>query len=343
MKAQNPPCQAYAAPSSWSSNGTVTITAYDSSAFPVNTYLWNTGATTEEITVTAAGDYCVTATNTANGGTTVACTWVQPDNACYAQINSVQLNSTTVLLGVTGGSDLIVSYAWSTGDNTPTTEVTESGQHGVTDTNAAGCTVSAYRWIFRANDYLGVQVILPDSLNVGNNGVHADIYLIKYDPAQGGILTAIDTAATYSWTNSWAFVSIQNVPPGEYLVKAALKPNSSGYDEHLPTYYGGALLWSDATPVVVNAISGSYSTDNIYIPLVPGQNPGGPGFIGGFVNQGANFAGFAGNNEAESLGEGDRRRRADLDRRNTCRSHRDKCRRRIRFPQPRLGHLYPHD
>lgn len=266
---------------------------------------WSTGSTESYLGVLVGGEYCVTATNTANGCTTVACTWVQPDNACYAQINSVQMDLATVELSVTGGPDPIVAYAWSTGDNTPTTEVTESGQYGVTVTNAAGCTVSAYRWIFRANDYLNIQVILPDSSNVGNNGVHADIYLIEYDPAQGGILTAIDTVATYSWTNSSAFVSIQNVPPGVYLVKAALKPNSNGYDEHLPTYYGGALLWSDATPVVVNAISGSYSVNNIYIPLVPGQNPGGPGFIGGFVNQGANFAGFAGNDEAESLGEGD--------------------------------------
>lgn len=266
---------------------------------------WSTGSTDNQITVSMGGEYCVTATNTFTGCTSVNCTWVQPDSACYVQINSTSLDPSTLELSADGGPDPLVTYAWSTGETTPVIEVTEGGQYGVTVTNSAGCTVSGYRWIYESNS-LVVHVNLDngDTSAIGNNGVHADIYLIEYDPAQGGILTAIDTVATYSWTNTWALAQLQDVPPGQYLVKAALQTGSNGYDDYLPTYYDGELLWSAATPVTVHAISSNYSAiPNIQINLVPGQNPGGPGFIGGLVSQGANLTGSG--DHAESLGEGD--------------------------------------
>ncbi|HRI58156.1 MAG TPA: T9SS type A sorting domain-containing protein, partial [Saprospiraceae bacterium] len=263
---------------------------------------WSTGETSSTILVTTGGEYCVSATNLINGCVATACTWVQPDSACYVQINSLSLDPVTLQLSAVGGPDPLSTYAWSTGETTPDISITENGYYGVTVTNTAGCTVSGYTFVYPAND-LSVQVLLSDTTGTGNTGVFADIYLIQYDTAQGGILTAIDTVATYTWTNDWAFVNIQNIPAGQYLVKAALKPNSNGYATHLPTYYDDALLWSDATPVTVNAISGFYSNSTVYINLIPGQNPGGAGFIGGLVSQGANLTG--GGDEAESLGEGD--------------------------------------
>jgi hypothetical protein len=92
------------------------------------------------------------------------------------------------------------------------------------------------------------------------------------------------------------------VEPGYYLIKAALLPGSNGYADYLPTYYGNALLWSDATTYTFSGlVSISTWPQQAQILLTPGQNPGGPGFIGGFVSDGANFSGGGG----EHRGEGD--------------------------------------
>src|SRR5690606_30465314 len=117
LKAQNPPCQAYAGPSSWSSNGTITITAYDSSAFPVSNYLWNTGETTEDIIVSEPGDYCVTITY-GDGCTASDC--YEVSDSCYVFTWWYWIDSTTMHLIADeqpyylGNS----TYLWNTGETT---------------------------------------------------------------------------------------------------------------------------------------------------------------------------------------------------------------------------------
>jgi len=114
------------------------------------------------------------------------------------------------------------------------------------------------------------------------------VFLIEYD-STAGTLTAVDTTLIDSG-GSYVFT---NVNTGNYLIKAALAPNSTGYSNYLPTYYalgspqipGGELLWS-------NADYATSPTNNYYpIVLIPGTNPGGAGFVGGLVSQGANKVG----------------------------------------------------
>lgn len=92
-------------------------------------------------------------------------------------------------------------------------------------------------------------------------------------------LTAVDTNLIIS--GSYNFIDEIN---GVYLVKASAEPNSLFYQDHIPTYHGDVLYWYDATHVdlCLNDTSG------ININLVKGQNPGGPGFVGGLISQGAN-------------------------------------------------------
>ncbi|TAE54587.1 MAG: PKD domain-containing protein [Bacteroidetes bacterium] len=104
------------------------------------------------------------------------------------------------------------------------------------------------------------------------------VYLIQHD-SLAGTLTVVDSV--YSQTGYYIFFGVD---PGTYLVKAALLPNSSTYADFLPTYFGDELFWNNATSIVMT------STD-LFLPpinLIPGINPGGPGFIGGLISQGAN-------------------------------------------------------
>ena len=94
-----------------------------------------------------------------------------------------------------------------------------------------------------------------------------------------GTLTAVDTnqIASGSYLHSQAI-------NGVYLVKASADSVSPFYASNIPTYFGDELFWYNATPVTLCYIGSS----GININLLQGINPGGPGFVGGLISQGAN-------------------------------------------------------
>ncbi len=74
------------------------------------------------------------------------------------------------------------------------------------------------------------------------------------------------------------------MPVGQYIIKAEPSPNSVYYGLYLPTYYGDALHWEDAT--IVNL---SQNTDGLQIHLIPvASNPQGSGSISGEITLGYN-------------------------------------------------------
>ncbi len=343
----------------WLDDQSAYVTAWGGPTYLDGTYLWSNGATTQGITVTTGGQYCVTVTKE-NGCTATTCmdvpaisdcsvyieTWSWPDstiqlhastNASNAQYlwNTGETNSVITLSGPGFYSVTIttpdgcmasdsaymsspncyvyvypqwspdsiltsmqalaginpVAYLWDNGATTQSVPVDGSESYCVTVTTANGCTASDCYDIPTSN-YLAVWVQIPDSLN----GVEAEVYLIEYDTAQGGILTAVDTFLT----DSGGFLLIEQ-PAGEYLIKAALVPGFPYYDDYLPTYYEQSLFWDEATPVtILPAFPWNFGT-SLAISLVAGQNPGGPGFIGGLVSQGANFT----SSGDQARGEGD--------------------------------------
>lgn len=117
-----------------------------------------------------------------------------------------------------------------------------------------------------------------DSATVINEGL---VYLIEHDIA-AGTLTAIDTATIYFST----YYTFYNVSPGNYFIKVALEPTDPSFSNFLPTYLGNKSYWADADSITV-------VSSNVLAPpitLLQGSNPGGPGFIGGLITQGANKA-----------------------------------------------------
>lgn len=126
--------------------------------------------------------------------------------------------------------------------------------------------------------------VITGQVTGNGQGVDAAIvYLIQqeYDSNnQSYTLTAIDSVYTDTLTGYYTMPAT-NYTNGALLVKAALIPGSPGYNDFLPTYHDSSLLWSGANPISFNN-----TTANIYMNA--GVNPGGPGFIGGSVLQGAN-------------------------------------------------------
>ena len=89
------------------------------------------------------------------------------------------------------------------------------------------------------------------------------------------------------------------MPVDTYYVKAALAITDLNYADYLPTYYGNTLQWGMAQAVYLNS-----NQSGIDISLIAGNNPGGPGFVGGWVSQGAGIVFQGGqSNGSRSLGD----------------------------------------
>lgn len=107
------------------------------------------------------------------------------------------------------------------------------------------------------------------------------IYLIVHDTINA-TLTAIDSLDLTTSTPDSGYFNFSQVCSihQKFLVKAALLSSSSIYSSYMPTYYPNSTTWSNA--IYINI--GNYGTIN----MTAGTNPGGSGFIGGLISQGAN-------------------------------------------------------
>jgi hypothetical protein len=207
---------------------------------------------------------------------------------CQANIGVQVAGNTAYLNGyasnTSGGA---VSYFWNLGNGTTSNLqypvvnypngvynvcLTISNSNNCTNTTCQTITINnapatdIHGWVFSDSTAGGIDTL--------------KVWLIQYD-STANTLTAVDSQTI--GTNGFGYYNFTNVS-GTYLVKAAIMAGPN-YATNLPTYYSGnnfgVLYWSSATQVQANA-----NDYNIY--LVQGQNPGGPGFIGGLVSQGAN-------------------------------------------------------
>jgi hypothetical protein len=110
----------------------------------------------------------------------------------------------------------------------------------------------------------------------------SQVYLIEHN-ALPGTLTAIDTTLSVDSSGVTTY-HFANITPGNYLVKAAMLPSNPNYAANIPSYHQSAIFWNQAT--TVNVLPNTFTQANI--SYVQGINPGGPGFVGGLVSQGAN-------------------------------------------------------
>lgn len=157
--------------------------------------------------------------------------------------------------------------------------------------------------LYNSHTYAGVNItsnfvkcvpppppVVSGTITAGSSGAaNAKVFLIDKFPDSVWVGSTLVSTMTLQvrdsgLTNSAGNYSI-NTPSlvrGSLLVKAFLTPAASNYSSYLPTYYTSSLIWSGATAV------SSTSSVTVNIALTPGTNPGGPGFIGGYVIFGAN-------------------------------------------------------
>ncbi len=140
--------------------------------------------------------------------------------------------------------------------------------------------------VYTVEDPQGSSTDICGTVSTGNLNddtmISGTVYLVEWNDSTG-ILSLVDQQ-TFSPANNpitpGNYFCFENQAPGVYLVKAALGPNSALYADYLPTYYDMSSFWAGAQLVEAGG-------DAITLNMVPGQNPGGPGFIEGSVFEGA--------------------------------------------------------
>jgi uncharacterized repeat protein (TIGR01451 family) len=150
------------------------------------TYLWSTGATTADITVTPTANTTYNVTVTSTSG----CTAFGTKNLTVNQLPTASISGTSTIcsgnsttLTATGGG----TYLWSTGETTPAITVgpSVSAAYSVTVTNGSGCTATASQ---------AVTVIpLPTLMAIANK---------VFCAGDASSLINFVGTATITWTNS---------------------------------------------------------------------------------------------------------------------------------------------
>ncbi|MCB9319115.1 MAG: T9SS type A sorting domain-containing protein [Lewinellaceae bacterium] len=172
------------------------------------TYLWNTGATTKNISGLVAGNYTVTVTDL-NGCSSEASTRIDEPKPLEVSLTGSDLScfddhDGSIQATVLGGTTPF-HFLWSNGATTQNISGLKGGLYSVTVTDANGCTAQAEKNLTR-----------PDSLYVNLDHVDANC------DASNGQATAIPGGGiapyTFAWSDGQTTQSITSLPTGNYSV-----------------------------------------------------------------------------------------------------------------------------
>lgn len=191
--------------------GTINTSYVTGTEDPV-TFLWDNGATTDDLTNLPAGDYKLVAT----GGVT-GCTMELSSTVTINQPDTIE----TVITGInpvcfgnqTGSIDLTVSggvagytYAWTGGAITEDVTNLGAGIHTVTITDANGCVFEDELEITQPDDITATFVVTPVDCN-GNSTGAIDMTVA------GGV-----PGYSYEWSNAELTQNLSGLAAGSYSV-----------------------------------------------------------------------------------------------------------------------------
>jgi gliding motility-associated-like protein len=182
--------------------------------FPYD-YLWNTNATTQDLSGVGAGTYSVTVTD-ANGCTTEATAEITEPNplnntltaGTYSGGYNVSCNGArdgSITAATTGGTEPY-SYEWSTGETTSAINEVGAGTYSVTVTDANGCTAVSTITLNQPETLTATAQATEPTCGDSDNG-SIDLTVTGGTPNY-----------TYQWSNGNTTEDITQLPSGTYSV-----------------------------------------------------------------------------------------------------------------------------
>ncbi len=230
--------------------GTLTICPGNSTTLDAGShtsYLWNTGATTQTLSVSNPGDYSVIVSNAAGckASTTATTTFTSLAAPTITGTLNFCEGTTTSLDAGTG----YASYVWSSGQTTHNITVSTPGDYSVEVTNTAGCLAS--------NSVTTQKFNNPVPTISGNTG---------FCPSGNVTLTATPGFVNYAWTPSGSGNTKVVSAAGPYMVTVTDGNGCHGSASRQIVQYpaptpsvAGTLSFCGGSFTTLSAIGGSYS------------------------------------------------------------------------------------
>lgn len=169
------------------------------------TYLWSDGSTNSTLTVTEAGKYSVTATDTKSGKSSSASAKVTVWSVPMVDLGTdYELADGEVL--TLDAENAGLSYFWSTGETTQSIQVNSSGTYSVNVTNTNGCigtdevVVSSVNDVFAINLGNDKDICYGEELVLNPNPNIAQHYTYLWSNGAGTSTLTVSESGIYSVT-----------------------------------------------------------------------------------------------------------------------------------------------
>lgn len=228
------------------------------------TYQWNTNATTQQITVSATGDYSVTVTNNGCASSDTVAIQVNPLPTVDLGEDSSYCVTHTLVAG-----DSNNNYAWNTGDTTASITVTNTNDYQVTVSNEFDCSVS---------DTVNVTIHDAPTVDLGRDTSFCQGFTFT-------IVPQVSEAVNYLWGNASTDTTRTVGATGSYKVTVSNANGCIGLDSvsvifhsnPSPELGANIVLLSDDTATLKTGDtaniwshvwandSGIVSTDSVYV------------------------------------------------------------------------------
>jgi hypothetical protein len=244
-------------PSCGQTNGGINVTV-TGGATPY-TYLWDNGATTEDLSNIGTGNYRLTVTdaNGCKGSSTFVVNQNNTVTVAYAVTPAGCFNESVgaIDLTVTSGTPPY-TYAWQHGPTTEDLTGLAGGIYRVTVTDNAGCSVQSAINVPKKSIQVNAEVTNPKCYG----DTTGSIVIVPIDGS---------TAYTYQWSNGQTTNSITNVPLGNYTVTVT---DASGCSRTL-SYTITAPAALAPVAVVNNNNCGAEGSFSIDLSVTGGKTP----------------------------------------------------------------------
>ena len=183
------------------SNGSINATIVGGT--PPYNYLWNTGATTEDLSGLSAGSYLLTVTDINSCAGYISAT-ISDSNDLAISLVSIPYNCSNqgLVVGIANSGTAPFSYLWNNGSVNDSLVNIPSGYYTVTITDAFGCTQAQTNFI--TSQYNFYVYVSPTNSNCSNNGSCSATVYNGVAPYQ------------FNWSNGATTSTITGLASGNY-------------------------------------------------------------------------------------------------------------------------------
>ena len=166
------------------------------------TYEWNSGETTQAITITQAGKYAVKVTD--NQGYSIVSDTVTIEVDDFSTMAKLGADTTLCIgnaIGLVSRANEAMTFSWNTGETTPTIVIPQAGTYSLSATNELGCvatdeitvavkgTAPVVSYVSQYQCEGDATELLSNSITTNNTAITKTQWIVEQDTIDGAVQT----------------------------------------------------------------------------------------------------------------------------------------------------------